>query len=132
MPDRIVHVCLNVPGAAAAVEWYTTNFDLEEVESWRWSWERDGGHVENRYVADEAGMMIQLRDAEGQTSFERGEAWDHLGVLVDDVEAAVDRIDHHGVVLEPQYNPSSGADIAFVEDPYGHVLELLRPDEETA
>ena len=130
MPDRIVHVCLNVPDAAAAVDWYTANFDLEEVESWRWSWERDGVHVENRYVADEAGMMIQLRDAEGQTSFERGEAWDHLGILVDDVEVAVQRIDHHGVVLEPQYNPNSGAHIAFVEDPYGHVIELLCPDED--
>lgn len=132
MVDRIVHVCLNVPDAAAAVDWYTANFDLEEVESWRWSWERDGRHVENRYVADDAGMMLQLRDVEGRASFDAGDAWDHVGILVDDVEAALDRIDHHGVVLEPQYNPSSGAQIAFIEDPFDHAIELLRPDETTA
>lgn len=128
MPDRLVHVCLNVPDATAAVDWYTANFDLEEVRSWRWSWETDQGHTENRYVADEGGTMLQFRAAEGQTTFEPGSAWDHVGVRVDDVDAAVERIDHRGVVMEPQYNPNSGAEIAFVEDPYGHVIELLCPD----
>lgn len=129
MPDKLVHVCLNVPDADDAVDWYTDNFDVEEVRTWRWSWESEQGHTENRYVADEDGMMLQFRAAEEQTDFEVGGAWDHVGVQVDDVEAAVDRIDHHGIVLEPQYNPNSGAEIAFVEDPYGHVIELLRPDE---
>ena len=129
MTDRLAHVCLNVPDADAAVEWYTDNFDVEAVD-WSWSWEGEQGHTENRYVVDDDGFMLQFKAAEEQDSFEPGEAWDHLGIVVDDVEAAVERVDHHGIVIEPQYNPNSGADIAFVKDPWGYVIELLHPDDD--
>lgn len=127
MTDRLAHMCVNVPDADAAVDWYTENFDFETSHSW--SWETDEGHVRNRYVTD-GEFKIQLREAETQTEFERGTTWDHLGIVVDDVDEAFDRVDHHGVVIPPQDNPDSGARITFVEDPFGNVLELLSPFEE--
>jgi lactoylglutathione lyase len=123
---RIVHTCVNVPDAAAAVEWYEENLGFEET--WAWDWETEAGRVESRYVSD-GETEIQLRDVEGEEPSEAGDLWDHVGLVVDDVDAAVDRIDHAGLVMEPQDNDRSGARIAFVETPQGHVLELLAPYE---
>ena len=122
---HIAHTCLNVADAAAAVEWYEENLGFEET--WSWTWETEEGQVENRYVADENGMELQLRSVEGSTPGDVGDRWDHLGLIVDDVDAAAARIDHAGFVMEPQDNPDSGARIAFLETPHGHVLELLSP-----
>lgn len=129
MPDTIAHVCLNVPDAEHAVEWYTTNFEFEDALSW--SWETEEGPTVNRYVRDGNGTTIQFREAERQTTFDRGEAYDHLGIRVDDLDEAFERVDHDGVVLPPQDNPASGARIAFVEDPFGNVIELFSPFEES-
>jgi lactoylglutathione lyase len=123
MPDTLAHICVNVPDAEAAVEWYTDNFAFEDALTW--SWETDEGHTMNRYVADESGSMIQFREAEAQTEFPKGSGWDHIGIEVDDLDAAFERIDHHGVVMEPQYNSHSDARVAFIEDPWGYVIELL-------
>ncbi|MFB6130512.1 MAG: VOC family protein [Salinigranum sp.] len=122
---HIAHTCLNVDDAAAAVEWYAENLGFEET--WSWSWETDEGTVESRYVADENGMELQLRSGAGIDPSEAGDLWDHLGLIVDDVDETAARIDHDGFVMEPQDNPDSGARIAFVRTPHGHVLELLAP-----
>lgn len=122
---QIIHNCLNVADAEASAAWYEDNFGFEVA--WSWSWETDEGRQVHCYVSDENGMELQLRETEGLTEFERGTAWDHFGVEVDDVDEAFERIDNHGVVMEPQDNPHSGARIAFIKDPDGHHIELLSP-----
>lgn len=124
---RIVHTCVNVPDAEAAAEWYETNLGFDET--WSWDWETEEGHVESRYVSD-GETELQLRDVAGETPGEAGDLWDHVGLVVEDVDAAVERIDHAGLVMEPQDNDRSGARIAFLETPHGHVLELLSPYED--
>ncbi|GGL26627.1 hypothetical protein GCM10009037_07860 [Halarchaeum grantii] len=116
-----LHTCLNVADAERAVAWYTEQLGFEA------SWGFEAGDTTNRYVADEAGVELQFSETAGVTPDESGDRWDHLAVKVDDVDAAFDDIDHHGVVQEPENNDTAGARTAFVEDPDGHVIELVGP-----
>ena len=116
----ILHVCLNVADADASQAFYE-QFGFEQS----WSFEADG--VENRYVADENGVELQLSETQGVTPEEHGDTWDHLAIGVEDVDAAFEEIEHHGVVKEPGDQPEAGARTAFVRDPDGHVVELIQP-----
>ncbi len=120
-----LHICLNVSDADCLAEWYKTELGFEDS----WEFTSDDGQTRNVYVADGNGFELQLSDTEGEDSFEAGTAWDHFAVKVDDVDAAFEEIDHHGVVKEPGDQPAAGARTAFVEDPDGHVVELIEPLE---
>ncbi|MFB6207335.1 MAG: VOC family protein [Haloglomus sp.] len=122
----ILHTCLNVADAERSVEWYEENLDFEES----WGFETPDGETTNLYVADENGVEVQLSETEGVEPAEAGDLWDHLAVGVEDVDAAFEDIDHHGVVQEPSDQPAAGARTAFVEDPDGHVVELIEPLED--
>jgi lactoylglutathione lyase len=119
----LIHVCLNVGDLDESTAFYEQfGFD----ESWSFA---DGG-TENRYLAADNGVEIQLSRTEGETEFEAGTAWDHLALGVEDVDATFERIDHYGVVGEPGPNRAAGSYTAFVEDPDGHVVELVEPLED--
>ncbi|GGL52140.1 VOC family protein [Halocalculus aciditolerans] len=120
---EFIHVCLNVADVDESVEWYTGELGFEE------SWEFEADGTKNRYVAAENGVEIQLADTEGETPDEAGTAWDHLAVAVEDVDEAFERVENHGVVQEPADNDAAGARTAFIEDPDGHVVELVEPLE---
>lgn len=122
----LIHICLNVADAEESVEWYTEQFGFEET----WSFETPDGETVNRYVAADNGVEIQLSDTEGDDEFDHGTGWDHLAVRVSDVDRAVAEIDHYGVVEDPRDQPAAGARTAFIEDPDGHVVELVEPLEE--
>jgi lactoylglutathione lyase len=117
----ILHTCLNVADAERSVEWYSENLGFEH------SWGFESGDTTNLYVADEDGTELQLSETEGVEPDDVGDLWDHLAVGVEDVDAAFEAIDHHGVVQEPSDQPAAGARTAFVKDPDGHVVELIEP-----
>ena len=108
-----LHVCLNVSDADELAQWYIDNLDFEDS----WEFTSDDGQTRNVYVADDNGFELQLSDTDGEAEFEAGTAWDHFAVKVDDVDAAFEDIDHHGVVKEPADHPD------------GHVVELIEPME---
>lgn len=120
---QFLHICLNVADADAAAEWYGENLGFE------YSWEFESGDTRNVYVADEAGVELQLSDTEGEDEFDPGTGVDHFAVKVDDVDATFAEIDHHGVVKEPGDQPAAGARTAFLKDPDGHTVELIEPLE---
>jgi lactoylglutathione lyase len=122
----VLHTCMNVADAAESVEWYVEQLGFEET----WGFETPDGETVNRYVAADNGVEIQLSETEGETPSEQGDAWDHLAVSVESVDEAFGEIDHHGVVQEPADQPAAGARTAFVEDPDGHVVELIEPLED--
>jgi len=117
----VIHVCLNVSDADRTAAWYRENLGFEDA------WEFTSGDTRNVYVTDSNGIELQLSETDGDDEFEAGTAWDHLAIKVDDVDAAFADIDHHGVVEEPGDQPAAGARTAFVEDPDGHVVELVEP-----
>lgn len=120
---EFAHMCLNVADAERSAEWYTQQLGFEES----WAFETPGGETVNRYVADPNGAELQLADTDGEDDFEAGTLWNHVAVKVDDVDAAFERIENHGVVQKPADQPAAGARTAFIEDPDGHVVELLQP-----
>lgn len=120
-----LHVCLNVSDAEELAHWYQDELGFEKT----WEFTTEDGNTHNVYVADENGFEIQLSDTEGEDSFEPGTAWDHFALKVGDVDAAFEEIDNHGVVKEPADQPEAGARTAFIEDPDGHVIELIEPLE---
>jgi len=119
----ILHTCLNVADAETAADWYVGELGFERS----WEFTTADGDTHNVYVADENGVEFQLSDTEGHTPGERGDRIDHVAVAVDDVDAAVERIDHGGVVKEPGDQPNAGARTAFLKDPDGHHVELVEP-----
>lgn len=119
----ILHTCMNVSDADELADWYVENLDFERS----WEFTSEDGTTRNVYVADGNGVELQLSDTEGEDEFDFGDGWDHFAVKVDDVDAAFEEIDHHGVVQEPSDQPAAGARTAFVEDPDGHVVELIEP-----
>ena len=124
---NLIHVCLNVADADESIEFYE-QFGFEE------SWSFEAGGTVNRYLADGEGTEIQLAHTEGteREDFERGRggAWDHLAILVDDVEETFETVDNYGVAAEPAHQPAANAKIAFIEDPDGHVIELVESLDE--
>jgi len=125
MDATTVHVCLNVSDADRLAEWYEDNLGFDVS----WEFTTADGTGRNVYIADGEGFELQLSDTEGEDEFEPGTAYDHVAVAVEDVDAAFDAIDHHGVLKEPGDQPAAGARTAFVEDPDGHVVELVEPLE---
>jgi len=121
----VIHVCLNVSDADEIAQWYKDELGFEDS----WEFTSEDGETRNVYVADGNGFELQLSDTEGEDDFENGTAWDHLAVKVDDVDAAFEEIDNHGVVKEPADQPAAGARTAFIEDPDGHVVELVEPQD---
>jgi lactoylglutathione lyase len=120
-----IHVCLNVADADRTAQWYVDQLGFEES----WEFTTPDGDTRNVYVADGNGLELQLSDTEGEDDFDAGTAWDHLAVSVENVDQAFEDIDNHGVVQEPADNDEAGARTAFIEDPDGHVVELVQPLE---
>ncbi|WP_129115495.1 VOC family protein [Halegenticoccus tardaugens] len=121
----LIHVNLNVADVDRALEFYTEELGFEET----WGFDAPDGETVHRYVAADNGIEIQLSETEGETSFEEGTAWDHVALLVDDVDAAFKAIENHGVVKEPGDQPEAGVRTAFIRDPDGHKVELVGPLE---
>jgi lactoylglutathione lyase len=120
---EFLHTCLNVADVDRALEWYTEQLGFEET----WGFETEDGETENRYVAADNGVELQLSETDGVTPTESGDRWDHIAVKVDDVDAAFEEIENHGVRSEPEDQAIVPARTAFIEDPDGHVVELVEP-----
>lgn len=126
----LLHVCLNVADADRAADWYVSELGFERS----WAFETEDGRTRNVYVADENGVELQLSETEGETDLEAGDAWDHLAIDVaslpgemDSVDAAVESIDHNGLLDGPTDIDAAGARVAFIEAPDGHAVELIDP-----
>lgn len=120
----LIHVRLNVADAEESAQWYVDELGFER------SWEFSSDDARHVYVADGNGFEIQLTDAEGVDVVSEADQVDHLAVGVDDCDEAFEEIENHGVVKEPGDQPAAGARTAFIEDPDGHVVELVEPLED--
>jgi lactoylglutathione lyase len=121
----ILHTCLNVADAAESIAFYE-QFGFEKS----WQFTSEDGETTNYYVVDNNGVELQLSETAGETTFEMGTGWDHLALGVDDVDQTIKQVDHYGIVAEPGPQPAAGAYTAFIEDPDGHLVELIEPVSE--
>ena len=72
---------------------------------------------------------LELTYNHGVDSYDLGTGYNHIALMVDDLDATLDRLAEQGIEPEkPPYRPggrTSGHRIAFVRDPDGYRVELI-------
>lgn len=118
----LLHTSLFVSDVDASIDFYRTLVDYELVHVI----ESDDGpnsHFVGPADADDlADASIQFKPADGPVD---PGTFDHVALAVDDVDAAVARVDDSHVTGEPESVPELGLRIAFLDDPDGYGIELI-------
>lgn len=113
------HAAIRVSNLDESLAFYTDVFGYEPLERFE-----ESDLVSDTFVGIDDDAAIQLVEADGPVEPTDG---GHLGLSVDDVDAAVAGLADERIHRGPETLDELGIRIAFVEDPDGHVLELLEP-----
>jgi lactoylglutathione lyase len=75
----------------------------------------------------EDGPRLELQQVFAEPAPHPGTARSHIGVTIDDMDAALSSLSRDGILPEaPPFRPvKNGATICFFRDPDGHLVELL-------
>lgn len=124
MSYTIDHVSLGVEDLEASTDWYETHLEYT-VEAEMTIDGLTSVFLRPRETAPD-GAGIELRAVDGEPNV--GDAWGHIAVRVEDLESSYDELMAGGV---PDYrDPAScGGRYAFVKDPDGHEIELVKRDQ---
>ena len=75
------------------------------------------------------GARLELTYNHGVSSYDLGTGYNHIAILVDDLNGTLEALSEDGIEPEkPPYRPggrSEGPMIAFVRDPDGYRIELI-------
>jgi lactoylglutathione lyase len=118
------HTMIRVEDLEASLDWYQTHLDYEEKGRW------EADTFTNVFLGpedahDDAAMLELTHNHDGRT-YEMGDAWGHIAVRVEDVEAAYEELMAGGV--EDYRPPAENPGYAFVKDPDGHEVEIVERD----
>jgi glyoxylase I family protein len=121
---RIEHVAFNVADPNAMARWYTEHLGFQvrrRVMQEPWAY----------FLADESGqVMIEIygrKDAAVPDYAAAHIATLHLALVSENVEADVERLVRAGARLEGQIDrQANGDEMAFLRDPWGFCLQLVR------
>lgn len=130
---RGAHVGLRVAERDAAVAWYRQKLDMHETRAF----DLMGMTFTEMALAGDPTFRIELVSGPGAEGMAESDdlyasfgsnGWHHLGLWVDDVDAAVETLRDRGVTvtLEPVDNDDWKVRVAFVVDPWSNVIELLQ------
>ncbi|WP_053947656.1 VOC family protein [Halolamina sediminis] len=124
MSHELDHVMMRVEDLDESLDWYTTHLDYEEKGRW------EADTFTNVFLGPEDvhddGALLELTYNHDGRSYEMGDAWGHIAVRVEDVEAAYDELMDEGV--EDYRPPAENPGYAFVKDPDGHEIEIVERD----
>ncbi|QIB73517.1 glyoxalase [Halogeometricum borinquense] len=125
MSGVLDHVMLRVEDLDESLDWYKTHLDYEEKGRW------EADTFTNVYLGPEEmheeGAMLELTYNHDDRSYEMGDAWGHIAVRVpeDELESSYQQLMDEGV--EDYRDPEScGGRYAFVKDPDGHEVEIVK------
>ena len=121
------HVMLRVSDLEESVEWYQTHLEYEQKDRY----EGDGFTIVYLGPEDmhDDGAMLELTSNHGEEVEEVGDAWGHIAVRVpeDELEERYQQLMDEGV--DDYRDPEScGGRYAFVKDPDGHEVEIVKRD----
>ena len=120
MDGTLDHTMIRVADLERSLDWYRTHLEYEEKDR------HEGDGFTIVYLGPEEmhedGALLEITHNEGERP-EIGDAWGHIAVRVEDVEAAYEELMDGGVAdyRPPAENPG----YAFVRDPDGHEVELV-------
>ena len=120
------HTMIRVEDLDASLAFYTDQFGYEELGRW------EADTFTNVYLqapdAHEEGAFLELTYNHDGRSYEMGDAWGHIALRVEDVYEAYEELMDGGV--DDYRDPDScGGRYAFVKDPDGHEVELVRREQ---
>tara|TARA_B110000116_G_scaffold146597_1_gene126883 strand:- start:105 stop:533 length:429 start_codon:yes stop_codon:yes gene_type:complete len=128
--NKIVHTCVWVSDIEVTKKFYIEGLGLHHT------WGFTGGDgVMNFYISGDGGAEIQFKyrpedTSNSATPQSRNESgMDHLAMSVDDVEEIVQGMVEKTkckIVVDIFQNDETGVKAAFIEDPDGHVVELIQ------
>lgn len=121
-PFSLDHTMIRIEDAERALGYFTRAFEYEEVG--RWEADTFANFFMRPAEAPAEAMSLELTYNYDGRSYEMGDAWGHLAVRVDDLEAYWKRLMHRESAdyRDPE---SCGYDYAFTKDPDGHEFEIV-------
>ncbi|MCL7416676.1 MAG: VOC family protein [Halalkalicoccus sp.] len=129
MGATLDHVMMRVSDLEESLEWYGEHLGYEEKDRW------EADSFTNVYLGPEElgeeGAMLELTHNHDGGPEEIGDAWGHIAVRVPDgeLEDYYQQLMDEGV--EDYRDPDScGGRYAFVKDPDGHEIEIVKRDPE--
>ncbi|ENR6545439.1 lactoylglutathione lyase [Vibrio cholerae] len=127
---RILHTMLRVGDLDKSIEFYTQVMGMSLL--------RKNENTEYKYTlaflgyGDESqGAVIELTYNWGVADYEKGNAYGHIAIGVDDIYATCDTIKAAGGIVTREPGPVKGGTthIAFVKDPDGYMIELIQNNQ---
>lgn len=125
---RFAHVMIRVNDLEASINFYRDVFNMKVL--------REIDNPEYRYSLAFLGYgddvnnttAIELTYNWGKSGYDHGNAFGHLCIAVDDVYRACEAIKVKGGIVTREPGPVKGGSsiIAFVKDPNGYQIELIK------
>ena len=125
---RLVHTMLRVGDLEQAINFYTEVFGMqllrrEDFPAGRFSLGFIG------YGPERDHTVIELTHNWDTDSYEIGDAYGHVAIQCDDLEATCEKVRASaGELVREPFKMESGPVMAFAKDPQGYLIELLGPD----
>ena len=123
---RLLHTMLRVTDLPRSIAFYTDVLGMRLLRQQDYP---DGQFTLAflGYGAESETTVIELTYNWGVHSYELGNAYGHIAIAVDDVQAAVDAMRAKGanILREPGPMKAGTTVLAFLEDPDGYRIELL-------
>ncbi len=111
------------------VHFFLTELEIPKAQAWyAKTFGGRPGTRNNAPVVDLPGAQLRFGRADTPQVPTRGQALDHIGFDVRDLEAFVRKIEAEGIGLdEPiRTNPQSGVSLTYITDPWGTRIELVQ------
>jgi len=125
------HVGIRVPDYAAAIKWYTEKLDFRVIHEWDYADEKLAylapANTDGFWIEILAGGKLNANtkfDDLGK-SLEIG-GYHHFCVHVTDMKTVLEELKKRGVTVvgQPFYLEAITRNLAFVQDPWGNMIEL--------
>ncbi len=123
---RLLHTMLRVRDLDASLRFYTEQLGMKLL--------RRQDYPEGKFTlafvgyGDEAGhSVLELTYNWGRSDYQLGDAFGHVAIGVDDIQATCQRLRAQGVSITREPGPMKHGRtvIAFIEDPNGYKIELI-------
>ena len=124
---RMLHTMLRVGEMQRSIDFYTKAMGLQLLRTT----DRPDQKYSLAFVgyADESQQaVLELTYNYGVSSYDLGTGYGHIAIGVDDIHGVCERVRAAGAVVTREPGPVKGGTtvIAFVEDPDGYKIELIK------